>query len=235
MLKPLGLVPRCGPCFMGWISTGSFTLKYLETHSYGKSQFFTGKSTISMAIFNIKLLVYQRVSIEVKGSFWHLWHLHTFFILYLLKKWHFFSEISSWSGTVSTASFADWNGSETRVSPCHLAVINLIFAIGKRYGIIPHYPTHFQTHLYIIWRWLVGCIVVKPDNAPSRVFHFQKGIVQYSGFTSKRFLGSPHMPWSCSLFTNPSIDAATKCKDPTMGWITPHVPSFEHGTSVTLW
>jgi hypothetical protein len=28
----------------------------------GKSQFFMGKSTISMAIFNRKLLVYQRVS-----------------------------------------------------------------------------------------------------------------------------------------------------------------------------
>jgi hypothetical protein len=32
-----------------------------HTNNYGKSQFFTGKSTISMAIFNSKLFVYQRV------------------------------------------------------------------------------------------------------------------------------------------------------------------------------
>jgi len=31
-------------------------------HSYGKSPFLMGKSTISMAIFNSKLLVYQRVT-----------------------------------------------------------------------------------------------------------------------------------------------------------------------------
>jgi hypothetical protein len=31
-------------------------------HSYGKSPFFMGTSTISMAMFNSKLLVYQRVS-----------------------------------------------------------------------------------------------------------------------------------------------------------------------------
>ena len=32
-----------------------------HSHNYGKSQFLIGKSTISMAIFNSKLLVYQRV------------------------------------------------------------------------------------------------------------------------------------------------------------------------------
>ena len=31
-------------------------------HNYGKSQFLVGKSTISMAMFNSKLLVYQRIS-----------------------------------------------------------------------------------------------------------------------------------------------------------------------------
>ena len=30
--------------------------------NYGKSQFLVGKSTISMAMFNSKLLVYQRIS-----------------------------------------------------------------------------------------------------------------------------------------------------------------------------
>ena len=33
-----------------------------HTKNYRKSQFFMGKSTISMAIFNSKLLVYQRVN-----------------------------------------------------------------------------------------------------------------------------------------------------------------------------
>ena len=32
------------------------------SHNYGKPPFFMGKSTMSMAIFNSKLLVYQRVS-----------------------------------------------------------------------------------------------------------------------------------------------------------------------------
>jgi hypothetical protein len=32
-----------------------------HTKNYGKSSFLMGKSTISMAIFNSKLLVYQRV------------------------------------------------------------------------------------------------------------------------------------------------------------------------------
>ena len=32
------------------------------SHSYGKSPFLMGKSTISMAIFNSKLLVYQGVT-----------------------------------------------------------------------------------------------------------------------------------------------------------------------------
>ena len=32
-----------------------------QPHNYGKSPFFMGKSTISMAIFNSKLLVDQRV------------------------------------------------------------------------------------------------------------------------------------------------------------------------------
>ena len=31
------------------------------SHNYGKSPFLMGKSTISMAFFNSKLLVYQRV------------------------------------------------------------------------------------------------------------------------------------------------------------------------------
>ena len=34
------------------------------THHYGKSPFFMGQSTISMAMFNSKLLVYQRVTID---------------------------------------------------------------------------------------------------------------------------------------------------------------------------
>ena len=34
----------------------------LHTKNYGKSQFLIGKSTISMSIFNSKLLVYQRVT-----------------------------------------------------------------------------------------------------------------------------------------------------------------------------
>ena len=38
------------------------------SHSYGKSRSFMGKSTISMAIFNSKLLVYQRVDFQWKGS-----------------------------------------------------------------------------------------------------------------------------------------------------------------------
>jgi hypothetical protein len=33
-----------------------------HTKNYGKSPFLMGKSTISMAMFNSKLLVYQRVS-----------------------------------------------------------------------------------------------------------------------------------------------------------------------------
>ena len=42
---------------------GSVVLGYplVNQHSYGKSLFLMGKSTISMAIFNSKLLVYQRV------------------------------------------------------------------------------------------------------------------------------------------------------------------------------
>ena len=45
-------------------------------HNYGKSQFLMGKSTMSMAIFNSKLFVYQRVfgltSLENTGLGQHL-------------------------------------------------------------------------------------------------------------------------------------------------------------------
>jgi hypothetical protein len=39
----------------GWVPSGK------RLHNYGKSPFSMGKSTISMAIFNSKLLNYQRV------------------------------------------------------------------------------------------------------------------------------------------------------------------------------
>jgi len=39
-----------------------------HTENYGNSQLFMGKSTISMAIFNSKLLVYQRVYIVTKKN-----------------------------------------------------------------------------------------------------------------------------------------------------------------------
>ena len=43
----------------------SFTNYPLEiSHGYGKSPFFMGKSTISTAIFNSFLLVYQRVNVS---------------------------------------------------------------------------------------------------------------------------------------------------------------------------
>ena len=41
--------------FYGWLPSGK------HTKNCGKSPFLMGKSTISMAIFNSKLLVYQRV------------------------------------------------------------------------------------------------------------------------------------------------------------------------------
>ena len=41
----------------GYLSSGK------HTKNYGKSPFLMGKSTISMAILNSKLLVYQRVTI----------------------------------------------------------------------------------------------------------------------------------------------------------------------------
>ena len=44
-----------------WIPSGK------QPHSYGKSPFFMGKSTISMAIFNSKLLNYQRVQLPTFG------------------------------------------------------------------------------------------------------------------------------------------------------------------------
>ena len=37
------------------------------SHNYGKSQFLIGKSTISMAIFDSFLFVYQRVSLHILG------------------------------------------------------------------------------------------------------------------------------------------------------------------------
>ena len=40
-------------------------------HNYGKSQFLMGKSTMSMAIFNSILLVYQRVNLHCPMAF--LW------------------------------------------------------------------------------------------------------------------------------------------------------------------
>ena len=43
-----------------WVSRG-YTLWFKHTKNYGKSQFLMGKSTISMAMFNCKLLNYQRV------------------------------------------------------------------------------------------------------------------------------------------------------------------------------
>jgi len=76
----------------------------------------------------------------------HLWH-PPFLYLTLL-----YSPFGEFPG--SNLALIDWmNGSETRVSPCHPVVINLVFAFMKWYGIIPHYPTGFQTHLYIIWSW----------------------------------------------------------------------------------
>ena len=41
--------------------SGSRVYPLVNQHNYGKSPFLMGKSTISMAIFNSKLLVYQRV------------------------------------------------------------------------------------------------------------------------------------------------------------------------------
>jgi hypothetical protein len=39
-----------------------------HTKNYGKSPFLMGNSTISMAIFNSKLLIYQRVNLITTGS-----------------------------------------------------------------------------------------------------------------------------------------------------------------------
>ena len=40
-------------------------------HNYGKSQFLMEKSSISMAIFNSKLLNYQRVDGRGSKNMWH--------------------------------------------------------------------------------------------------------------------------------------------------------------------
>ena len=113
----------------------------------------------------------------------------------------------------------------------------------RLYEMVWNYPalSHRFSDTPVYHMKLVGCTVVKPDNEPSRAFHLLEGIVQYSGFPSNRFLGSPHMPWSCSLSNVyhivgcSSVDTATNCKDPIVGWMTmPHVLSFDHGASVNF-
>ena len=62
----------CGGFHMATPSYGWFIPSGKRLHSYGKSPFSMGKSTISMAIFNSKLLNYQRV--KGKSIFkWMMW------------------------------------------------------------------------------------------------------------------------------------------------------------------
>ena len=50
-----------------------------HTKNYGKSPFSIGKSTISMAIFNRKLLNYQRVTTKITMNR-HRWEVHEYLI-----------------------------------------------------------------------------------------------------------------------------------------------------------
>ena len=55
-----------GVCFFGWAPWCKTMIPSGElSHSNGKSPFLMGKSTISMAIFNCKLLVHQRVPLDL--------------------------------------------------------------------------------------------------------------------------------------------------------------------------
>jgi hypothetical protein len=54
-MKPVSRIAESLQMSIGLIPTGK--------HNYGKSPFFMGKSTISMAIFNSFLYVYQRVAL----------------------------------------------------------------------------------------------------------------------------------------------------------------------------
>ena len=68
------------PAFQ-WCSPFIFAYPLVNKHNYGKSQFLMVKSNISMAIFNSKLLVYQRVYpnsrmvYQEKSDFSHGWWL----------------------------------------------------------------------------------------------------------------------------------------------------------------
>ena len=61
-------------------------------HNYGKSQFLMGKWTMSMAIFNSILLVYQRVNLHFPMVF--LWFSYGFPMVYLGFLW--FSMVFLW-------------------------------------------------------------------------------------------------------------------------------------------
>ena len=61
--------------FQGSLVVSSLQFTQIINHSYGKSPFLMGKSTISMAIFNSFLYVYQRV---IRNSHGEKHHMTTF-------------------------------------------------------------------------------------------------------------------------------------------------------------
>ena len=107
----------CRQCLEGWRSIPSGK----RLHNYGKSPCFMGKSTISMAIFNSKLYVYQRVTPSYFG-------VHQAFDCPMVVNLHVFAEVvaSTWkriSAETWTAGSQDSCGSSHSGKTCRQKVL----------------------------------------------------------------------------------------------------------------
>ena len=107
-----------------WLSSQVYTRPGERLHSNGKSPFFMGKSTMSMAIFNCYLYAHQRVELKKRGIF-ETPQTYTHSLQILSVRWRWGPWGPSWSVLLI---FSSPNLSQTPIFKyLHLAAL-LVFA-----------------------------------------------------------------------------------------------------------